>query len=723
LSTGLRSAAGTGNAFGVPGGPQALAADPQTHTLYVTTVAKTIAVVNTTRCNRAVRSGCRVVASVPGQAGFTYVAVDPGTDTIYALFAGATGTGHTVQVINGARCNAGNTSHCAPVATVPVGQAPLGAALDPAAHTLYVANNTANTVSMINTATCNAAHTAGCAGPVPTVGVGAGPNVPAADPATHTLYVPNGGNSGGPGSTVSLINTATCNAATQAGCPARAPTATVGNSPFGVTIAAGTAYAWNSGSGTASLINTATCNAIMHTSCHQAKPTVGVGANTGPGAANPATHTAYTVNLDDDTLSVLDTATCTATHPSGCPATAPTLAAGGEPAFALADPATGTLYVANIVDSTVSVLNGNTCNATNHQGCRRPAPSVPQGEFLMTADPATNTLYGGNLNKPQIDVINAATCHAGNLTGCAPVAEVPIADLANVGGIDAATHTLYVADPPNTSVFMLNTAACNAENTSGCAAAPPTVKIGTFPELPVVNPATQTMYVSYGNTANKVAVVNAATCNATDTSGCGQAVVKVGQGSVDLAVSTATDTIYAPAAGLGFSGHTVDLINGATCNGTNHTGCGQLAGTVQAGPGSWGAAVNDATHTLYVTNNAGGDAPGTVSVINTAACTATNTTGCHRHFPTAATGRAPLVATLDPLTGAIYISDFSSASVTVLNGSHCNATVTSGCHTAGHNQPVGSEPFGVTINPRTRTVYVTNIFPPGSLSIFNTTQH
>ena len=39
---------------------------------------------------------------------------------------------------------------------------------------------------------------------------------------------------------------------------------------------------------------------------------------------------------------------------------------------------------------------------------------------------------------------------------------------------------------------------------------------------PVINPATQTVSVSYGTKANRVAVVNAATCNAEDTSGCSQ---------------------------------------------------------------------------------------------------------------------------------------------------------------------------------------------------------
>jgi hypothetical protein len=46
----------------------------------------------------------------------------------------------------------------------------------------------------------------------------------------------------------------------------------------------------------------------------------------------------------------------------------------------------------------------------------------------------------------------------------------------------------------------------------------------------------------------------------------------IGTGTVILAVSAATDTIYGPASGAQFSGDTVAVINGATCNGIDDTG-------------------------------------------------------------------------------------------------------------------------------------------------------
>src|SRR5262249_55093181 len=161
-----------------------------------------------------------------------------------------------------------------------------------------------------------------------------------------------------------------------------------------------------------------------------------------------------------------------------------------------------------------------------------------------------------------------------------------------------------------------------------------------------------------------------------------------------------------PASGPGFSGDTVAVINGATCNGTHHTGCGHLAATAKVGSGPFGAAVSDRTHTLYVANNANGDFPGTVSVINSATCNGTVTTGCGGPFPTAATGASPLLVAADTRTGTFYVTDISSASVTVLNGSRCNAAVTSGCAMASREQAVGSGPFGLAVNPFTSTVYV-----------------
>jgi DNA-binding beta-propeller fold protein YncE len=293
---------------------------------------------------------------------------------------------------------------------------------------------------------------------------------------------------------------------------------------------------------------------------------------------------------------------------------------------------------------------------------------------------------------------------------------------ANVGAVDEATHTLYASDEASAGALtVINTATCNAEDTSGCADHPPTMKIGAFPSPPVINSATQTVYVSYGTKANRVAVVNAATCNAEDSSGCAQTpgVVTVGKGTYVIAVSTKTDTIYAANNGASFStGNTVSVINGAACDGTDHSGCGHLAATVKVGLGPYGVAVDDRTRTVYVANNAAGDLPGTVTVINAATCNGTDTAGCERHMPTVAVGHAPGLVAVDTSTDTVYVNDQTSAAVSVVNGSRCNAVTTRGCSRPAREQAVGSAPTGLSINQRTNTVYVTQVFQSGSLSIF-----
>ena len=44
--------------------------------------------------------------------------------------------------------------------------------------------------------------------------------------------------------------------------------------------------------------------------------------------------------------------------------------------------------------------------------------------------------------------------------------------------------------------------------------------------------------------------------------------------------------------------------------------------------------------------------------------------------------------------------------------------MTRGCRRAVTTQAVGSIPIGVGVNQRTRTVYVTQVFQAGSMSIF-----
>ena len=726
---------------GSPGNP---VANPKTHTIYVpiqcrasfcstSSPGRVVDLINAAKCSTKVISDCRVVARARVGIAPLAAAVDQRTDTVYVV----NGTSNSISVLNGATCNASVTRGCArAVATIKVGRFPVAAALNPVTRTLYVADLGAGQISVINAAACNARKTSGCRRPGRTVTDQAGPDWLAINSATNTVYAANTGSQGG-GDTVSVIDGATCNGHTGRGCGRITATVTVGINPFSLAVdrANDTVYVANFvndfSDGSVSVINGARCNARVTSGCHRVPPTVRPGIGPGFVAVDRALHTAFTVNAGDDTLSAINIRSCDGAVTSGCRKRPPSqqatpLQGPGYNSFANAFALisrTGSAYVVNVGGASIlSVTSISRCNARNTSGCWRPAPAVSSPDFLLAADPATDTIYAGNQNQPQIDVINGATCRTGHLTGCAPVAAVPMPDPgANVGAIDAATHTLYAADQaPSGTLAVINTATCNARHTSGCAAAPPSMKIGAYPGPPVIDTATRTVYLPYGSSANRVAVVNAATCNAADTAGCGQApaVIKVGNGTFNLAVSSANDTVYAAETGLNFNGHTVSVINGATCNGTDHSGCGQRAATANVGRGPFGIAVDGLTHTVYVANNADGDSPGTMSVINGATCNGRHLAGCRRHFATAPTGNSPLSVVVNIRTGVVYVTDFSSASVTVVTGSRCRATDTSGCGKASREQAVGSGPNGIAINPRTRTVYVTNGYLPGSMSIF-----
>jgi DNA-binding beta-propeller fold protein YncE len=735
------------------GTPEVPALNARTGTLYVpiacptracTTGSRIVDVVNTAKCNAVVASDCQVVAEASVGVGPQAVAVDEATDTIYVPDS----SGGT-SVLNGATCNATVTSGCgAPVATIHVGG--VAAVFDPTTRTLYVADPGGG-IHVIDAARCNAATTDGCGLPGRQVDNN-GPVAVDLDIATNTVYAVNTGsgngftNSGeasngsgdastpaGGVSTVSVIDGATCNGTDGSGCSRTPRTITVGSGAFWVAVdqATDTVYVTNNNDGTVSVIDGARCNSSTTSGCASTPVAVRTGAWPSGVAVDDSLHTVFTVNQGDDTLSAINTRTCNGATTSGCPK----LARGGQigldqgaafnayPQFVSLDPQTGTAYVVGAGTSSIlAVLSISGCDATDTSGCRVESASVPDPEFAASIDAATDTIYASNNTKPEIDVLNGATCDATHRSGCAPVAEIPMADPgAAMGAIDDTTHTLYASDPYGRTVSLINIAACSAADTTGCAEQPRTISVGTEPGTPVLNPRTHTLYVPVGTSSDEIAVANVATCNAEVSTGCGETlgIVHVGEDTEALGVSVKTDTIYAPSLGIpAASGDTVSVINGATCNGTDHSGCGTAAATATVGYGSYGVAVDDATNTVYVANNQNGFAPGTVSMINEATCNGAHTAGCAGPFPSVGVGRSPRSVVVDTGTDIVYVTDHGSADVSELNGATCDAVVTMGCTTAVTLQVVGSQPTGLAVNQSTNTVYVTTFLSAAALSVF-----
>jgi len=658
----------------------------------------------------------------------TGVIADPATHTVYVANSG----GNTVSVINGATCNAQVTYGCGQApATIAAGGGP-GMALNHKTHTLYVTSSpfvtTAPTVSVINSATCNATDTSGCQA-LATFTVGSGAGILAVDQATDTVYVPNGN-----GTTVSVINGATCNATDTSGCGQIAATVTVGSGPASAAIdqASHTVYVGNFNDGTVSVINGATCNARNTSGCGKAPATVAAGSGITDLAVDPAVGTLYVANTFDGDVSLISTAACNAQHTSGCGQAPPTTPVGSFPTWVSLNPLTGTVYVANQEDSNVAAISAATCNATTKSGCRPRPPAMASGFNAGGAavDPSTDTVYATSQNNGTVSVLNGATCNATDTSGCTRYAPATaVGSGPQAVAVNQATHTIYVANSNDNTVSVISAAACNPAHTSGCNRTWPTVAVGSAPFFGVaVDQATDTVYVTNlgGNT---VSVINGATCNALVTTGCGQtpATITAGNGPAGLAINHVTHTLYVANQGFG-SGDTVSVINTATCNATDTSGCGQAPATITVGSGPLPVSVNQATDTIYVGNNS----DSTVSVINGATCNASVTSGCGQAPTTVAVADSPYGLAVDQHTNTVYVANTGNeffatgyanltSSVSVINGATCNGQVTSGCGQTPFAVPVGGFDWDVAVNPATGQVYVTSIVDSDIAVISGTT--
>ena len=487
-----------------------MAYDRGTHTLYTVNQSASVSVVNTARCNPRSQTNCgqRVgTIGLPSGSSPQSIDIDTTTNTLYV----ADTVKNLISVINAATCSATDLSGCSQTPTlVPDPSGPLYVAVNSITDTVYITNpqlSGNDTVSVLDGATCNGQVTSGCGQALKTVRVGLSPVAIAIDQASDSVYVANVGIIEN-GDTVSVIDGATCNGTQSSGC-GQVQTITVGEGPNWIALdsATHTAYTANLTDDSVSVINTATCNATVTSGCDQKTSTVHVGANPWALSIDQKLHSVYVANNWDDTVSVLNAATCNATVTSGCHAAPPTVQVGGAPQALLAEPTTGTLYAANVLDSTVSVVNVSTCNAATTSGCRSvPLTADVSKPFLnpptkltggVAVDGSTKTVYVANLGAGTVSVVNSATCNAAQRSGCTkPTATIDVGGEPGGVAVDQATDTIYVANVQGSTVSVIDGATCNATNQTGCGQPPATVNVGDGPYAVVVDEATDTVYVT-----------------------------------------------------------------------------------------------------------------------------------------------------------------------------------------------------------------------------------
>jgi YVTN family beta-propeller protein len=693
--------------------PAIVALDPATRTLYVTNSNEsTVSVVDADACRERSAARCGAgSARLPVGASPLGVAIDPGTHTVYVANSGD----GTMSLVDSRACNARHTAGCTgPRATVAIGGAPFGVALDPISHTVYVGNLLEDALSVIDGVRCNASDTSGCGRSPAKVAAGPTPAMPAFDAATDTVYVPDGGTDDTPGSALAVIDAGTCDAHTRAGCGQTPASVTVGAEPVAAFVDASTrtVYVTNRLDGTVSMVDTAACNGHVHSGCAQTPATAPVGGSPDFGLAlDPASRTLYVANSGSDTLSALDADHCNARDARGCARRAPTLQVGEVPEGIAVDPHTRTLYVADALDNDLSQFDAAACSATRTTGCRHEAPVAATGGARdLAIDSALHTLYVSRPGADSLALVDTRLCHARRTSGCqvAP-AGVP-AGPAPVGvALDARTHTLYVDDTGDGTVSVIDAATCNVSAQARCAPVAPPIPVGNGNSELALNPVTRTLYVANGGD-DTVSVIDAGSCNAIITIGCGvaAATVPVGEGPRRIGIDTATDTVFVSEFGGG-SGHTVSVLDGTRCNAAAITGC-SVAATIPVGMGPQGLVVDGSTHTLYVANQAFDDAPGTLSIVDTSLCNGTHTSGCGTTPPTTGTPLGPRALALDPARHTVYTANLGDATASIVAGAACNAVIQAGCGAQPRTVAVGDNPTDIAFDATTGTVYVADAF-------------
>jgi YVTN family beta-propeller protein len=733
-------------------GSSAAAIDEATDTIYVATGTNpngpnsggnTISVIDGRHCQGTDVSGCKGPWPTLTVGNEPYaVAVDEATDTLYVTNT----TDNTVSVVNGATCNAQVTSGCNQTpATVPVGTAPDGIFADETNHTVYIANFSDNTVSLLNSATCNGSHLGGCPTTSPTtVAISNNPNDVDVNQATHTAYVATLAG-------MAVFDANTCNASTTAGCSTLG-TATVscvgsttgnGCGPFTAKVdAANNTVYVSDGDNRVSVFDGRTCNASDLAGCATQLPGTVI-VNGGAGfevslwvAVDVPLHSVYVSNQKDDYLAVIDTNICNGRQLPSCATLKPqTIHTGADPEILAINQKTQTVYAPNEVDNTVSVINAQLCNASFTAGCRHPAPEVNVGTGVsaIAVDRAVQTAYVANRNTNTVSMINTQNCNASSLQGCGTkLPTAPVGVSPNGIAVDSQTHTVYVTNAGSSTtgtVTVIDAKKCNATQLSGCSNFKTLQVPGGNPDGLAINQATDTIYVATITSSgpNIISVFNGAMCNATQSTGCTQtpAVILVGNSggapfvsALSLAVNQLTNTIYATNVvtnTVPFGGTSVYVINGATCNAMNTSGCNQVPATITAGNNPWGIDIDEATDTVYTANIADGEHAGTVSVINGATCNGTNTAGCGQTPTPVQAGFGAKGITVDAATHHVYVTNDEDTSVSVINGATCNAITTTGCGKTPPKVAVGLTPFTAAVDQSVATVYVGSL--AGTVSV------
>ena len=280
-------------------------------------------------------------------------------------------------------------------------------------------------------------------------------------------------------------------------------------------------------------------------------------------------------------------------HGSGCkvkPATVPS----GRPQFLAVDARTHTIYVANVGSNTISVIDGRRCNAQ-----RRPAAAAPRSTsrsgpaFTLALNEATHSLYVTTLGAPTVSIFDLRDCKAAELRGCfRPPVTFDVGETPGGIAINRRTEHDLRHRPGLERRLGHRRATCNARVTRGCRKRPaPRSRRPRRARHRRQRGDRHGLRREHGGEhgqRHRRRDLQRRRCTAA--AARRRRRPPVGTSPRRVAVDELTNTVYVTNAGS----NTVTVLNGRTCNGRVHRGCG----TVALAPGGAGtpAKTRTATH-------------------------------------------------------------------------------------------------------------------------------
>jgi len=290
---------------------------------------------------------------------------------------------------------------------------------------------------------------------------------------------------------------------------------------------------------------------------------------------------------------------------------------GNAPETIGVDTDTNTMYVANYIDNTVSVIDGgnNTKIGDDIQ--------VGTGPTGIGVNSQTNTIYVANSEDNTVSVIDGE-----NRTKIGD--DIPVGKSPEAIGVNEDTNTVYVTNLDDNTVSLID-----GENRKKIG---DDIPVGKGPRDIVVNPSDNLIYVAY-NDSNFISVINGTNYNNTKIGDD----IPVGKGPNAIGVNWDTNTMYV----VNNGSNSISIINL-----TNNTKIGH---DVSVGKGPEDIDVNRATNIIYVTHN-----DDTISVID-----GKNNTQIGSRIPV---GKGPNVIGVNWDTNTIYVANNWDNSVTVIDG-------------------------------------------------------